>query len=111
MTYMTELNAKDFWDRVEAACAERKITQIVLCEKAGLTLQSLRTAVSRSYMPKFDTVILIAEVLDYPLDYFATGKLPALRPVTDILNEVRQKIDDIEAAQDKPIALPIKRKA
>ena len=96
--FMDEINSRDFWNRVTTLCKERNITEGTLCKKTGIQLQSMRTAIYKGYKPNLENALKIASVLHTSVEYLATGTQTENVVASNIINSIRDKLDDIENA-------------
>lgn len=64
----------DYWDRVKAACKEKKLTQAALCEKAGIGFPTLKSQIAHTVAPSVFDSQKIASVLGVTVEYLTTGK-------------------------------------
>ena len=70
-----ELNFDDFWERLKNLCKEKDITQISLCEKLGIELQSFRNRKITKYFPPLQELYKIAKFFGVSIDFLVTGEL------------------------------------
>ena len=71
--YMSEKIAKDFYERIKNLCKEKSITQIELCEKTDINLQSHKNRIVRNVLPDSFDSFKIAQYLNTTVEYLVNG--------------------------------------
>lgn len=68
-----EVNAKDFYERIKALCKNNNFSQIDLCERTGINLQSHKNRIVRNIFPDAFDALKIAQYLNTTVEYLLTG--------------------------------------
>ena len=82
----SEVNAKDFYERIKTICKNKNLSQIDMCEKTGINLQSHKNRIVRNIYPDAFDTLKIAQYLNTSVEYLLTGTES---------NEFKNKYDDL----------------
>ena len=63
----------NFWERVDTERDYKNMTRKELAGRAGFSLTSLSTGITRGSIPAADVALRIAKVLDVSIEYLLTG--------------------------------------
>ena len=95
-----------FWQNVEREIEYKGISRKELAFRANIAYQGIGLGIERESMPRVDTALKIAKVLEVPLEYLIDEKDLEIRPATERFlkkektqteqndNSVLQKIED-----------------
>ena len=81
------MEADIFWKNVSQIMKNKKISQETLCENIGISIWTLRGAISKQILPRVDVAKQIADYLGTSVDFLLTGKES---------NEYKQRLDNLK---------------
>ena len=79
--------AEGFWLRVKGLLSEKKFTQEMLANKAGIDFNNLKQQIFHKRMPTADIAVSISKVLGTSVEYLVTGS---------DTNPLQEKVDRLE---------------
>ena len=88
---MSEKIAKDFYERIKNLCKEKSITQIELCEKTDINLQSHKNRIVRNVLPDSFDSFKIAQYLNTTVEYLVNGT--ESNPLKEEVTTLKEKIE------------------
>lgn len=68
------VDASFFWSRFKLLLKEQHKTQLDVCSKTGINVQTLRNKISRNILPSTDEVVLFSDFFNVSCDYLLLGK-------------------------------------
>lgn len=87
----SEKNIDSFYERIKLKTKEKNISQIELCEKCNINLQSHRGRISRKILPDVFDVVAIAQILNTSVEYLVTGNEE--NPLQNEVMTLKEKIE------------------
>ena len=81
------MEADVFWKNVTQLMKNKKISQETLCEKIGISVWTLRGAISKHTLPRVDVAQAIAEALDTSIEFLLKGTES---------NEYKNRLDNLK---------------
>ena len=75
-----------FWQNVEREIEYKGISRKELAFRANIAYQGIGLGIERESMPRVDTALKIAKVLEVPLEYLIDEKDLEIRPATEGLS-------------------------
>lgn len=94
---MKMVDSAQFWGRVKNLLEQRGMTQVQLSEASGVLLNTIRVNISRGHLPSLENGLKIAAVLRTSVENLAYGTSTDNQMTKNALNELREKIAEIEA--------------
>ncbi len=76
-----------FWQNVEREIEYKGISRKELAFRANIAYQGIGLGIERESMPRVDTALKIARVLEVPLEYLIDEKDLEIRPATEGLSK------------------------
>lgn len=76
-----------FWQNVEREIEYKGISRKELAFRANIAYQGIGLGIERESMPRVDTALKIAKVLEVPLEYLIDEKDLEIRPVAEGLSK------------------------
>ena len=76
-----------FWQNVEREIEYKGISRKELAFRANIAYQGIGLGIERESMPRVDTALKIAKVLEVPLEYLIDEKDLEIRPATEGLSK------------------------
>lgn len=76
-----------FWQNVEREIEYKGISRKELAFRANIAYQGIGLGIERESMPRVDTALKIARVLEVPLEYLIDEKDLEIRPATESLSK------------------------
>ena len=67
------MDADVFWKNVSQLLKNKKISQESLCDRIGISVWTLRGAISKHTLPRVDVAQAIAEALDSSVEFLLKG--------------------------------------
>ena len=83
-----------FWQNVEREIEYKGISRKELAFRANIAYQGIGLGIERESMPRVDTALKIAKVLEVPLEYLINEKDLEIRPAAEGLSEEEKKQTD-----------------
>lgn len=83
-----------FWQNVEREIEYKGISRKELAFRANIAYQGIGLGIERESMPRVDTALKIAKVLEVPLEYLIDEKDLEIRPVAESLSKEEKKQTD-----------------
>ena len=83
-----------FWQNVEREIEYKGISRKELAFRANIAYQGIGLGIERESMPRVDTALKIAKVLEVPLEYLINEKDLEIRPAADSLSKEEKKQTD-----------------
>lgn len=83
-----------FWQNVEREIEYKGISRKELAFRANIAYQGIGLGIERESMPRVDTALKIAKVLEVPLEYLINEKDLEIRPAADGLSKEEKKQTD-----------------
>lgn len=83
-----------FWQNVEREIEYRGISRKELAFRANIAYQGIGLGIERESMPRVDTALKIAKVLEVPLEYLINEKDLEIRPAAEGLSKEEKKQTD-----------------
>lgn len=81
------MEADVFWKNVTQLMKNKKISQETLCETIGISVWTLRGAISKHTLPRVDVALAIAEALDTSIEFLLKGTES---------NEYKNRLDNLK---------------
>ena len=81
------MEADVFWKNATQLMKNKKISQETLCEKIGISVWTLRGAISKHTLPRVDVAQAIAEALDTSIEFLLKGTES---------NEYKNRLDNLK---------------
>lgn len=83
-----------FWQNVEREIEYKGISRKELAFRANIAYQGIGLGIERESMPRVDTALKIAKVLEVPLEYLINEKDLEIRPAAEgLLKEEKKQTD------------------
>lgn len=76
-----------FWQNVEMEIEYKGISRKELAFRANIAYQGIGLGIERESMPRVDTALKIAKVLEVPLEYLINEKDLEIRPAAESLSK------------------------
>lgn len=76
-----------FWQNVEREIEYKGISRKELAFRANIAYQGIGLGIERESMPRVDTALKIAKVLEVPLEYLINEKDLEIRPATERISK------------------------
>ena len=83
-----------FWQNVEREIEYKGISRKELAFRANIAYQGIGLGIERESMPRVDTALKIARVLEVPLEYLIDEKDLEIRPAAERLSKEEKKQTD-----------------
>lgn len=83
-----------FWQNVEMGIEYKGISRKELAFRANIAYQGIGLGIERESMPRVDTALKIAKVLEVPLEYLINEKDLEIRPAAESLSKEEKKQTD-----------------
>ena len=83
-----------FWQNVEREIEYNGISRKELAFRANIAYQGIGLGIERESMPRVDTALKIAKVLEVPLEYLINEKDLEIRPAAEGLSKEEKKQTD-----------------
>lgn len=83
-----------FWQNVEMEIEYKGISRKELAFRANIAYQGIGLGIERESMPRVDTALKIAKVLEVPLEYLINEKDLEIRPAAESLSKEEKKQTD-----------------
>ena len=83
-----------FWQNVEMEIEYKGISRKELAYRANIAYQGIGLGIERESMPRVDTALKIAKVLEVPLEYLINEKDLEIRPAAESLSKEEKKQTD-----------------
>ena len=83
-----------FWQNVEREIEYKGISRKELAFRANIAYQGIGLGIERERMPRVDTALKIAKVLEVPLEYLINEKDLEIRPAAEGLSKEEKKQTD-----------------
>lgn len=83
-----------FWQNVEREIEYKGISRKELAFRANIAYQGIGLGIERESMPRVDTALKIAKVLEVPLEYLIDEKDLEIRPATESFSKEEKKQTD-----------------
>ena len=83
-----------FWQNVEREIEYKGISRKELAFRANIAYQGIGLGIERESMPRIDTALKIAKVLEVPLEYLINEKDLEIRPAAEGLSKEEKKQTD-----------------
>ena len=83
-----------FWQNVEREIKYKGISRKELAFRANIAYQGIGLGIERESMPRVDTALKIAKVLEVPLEYLINEKDLEIRPAAEGLSKEEKKQTD-----------------
>lgn len=83
-----------FWQNVERKIEYKGISRKELAFRANIAYQGIGLGIERESMPRVDTALKIAKVLEVPLEYLIDEKDLEIRPAAERLSKEEKKQTD-----------------
>lgn len=83
-----------FWQNVEREIEYKGISRKELAFRANIAYQGIGLGIERESMPRVDTALKIAKVLEVPLEYLINEKDLEIRPASEGLSKEEKKQTD-----------------
>lgn len=83
-----------FWQNVEMEIEYKGISRKELAFRANIAYQGIGLGIERESMPRVDTALKIAKVLEVPLEYLINEKDLEIRPAAEGLSKEEKKQTD-----------------
>lgn len=83
-----------FWQNVEREIEYKGISRKELAFRANIAYQGIGLGIERESMPRVDTALKIAKVLEVPLEYLINEKDLEIRPAAEGLSKEAKKQTD-----------------
>lgn len=83
-----------FWQNVEREIEYKGISRKELAFRANIAYQGIGLGIERESMPRVDTALKIAKVLEVPLEYLINEKDLKIRPAAEGLSKEEKKQTD-----------------
>lgn len=83
-----------FWQNVEREIEYKGISRKELAFRANIAYQGIGLGIERESMPRVDTALKIAKVLEVPLEYLINEKDLEIRPAAESLSKEEKKQTD-----------------
>lgn len=83
-----------FWQNVEREIEYKGISRKELAFRANIAYQGIGLGIERESMPRVDTALKIAKVLEVPLEYLINEKDLEIRPAAESLLKEEKKQTD-----------------
>lgn len=83
-----------FWQNVEREIEYKGISRKELAFRANIAYQGIGLGIERESMPRVDTALKIAKVLEVPLEYLIDEKDLEIRPAAEGLSKEEKKQTD-----------------
>lgn len=83
-----------FWQNVEREIEYKGISRKELAFRANIAYQGIGLGIERESMPRVDTALKIAKVLEVPLEYLISEKDLEIRPAAEGLSKEEKKQTD-----------------
>lgn len=83
-----------FWQNVEREIEYKGISRKELAFRANIAYQGIGLGIERESMPRVDTALKIARVLEVPLEYLINEKDLEIRPAAEGLSKEEKKQTD-----------------
>lgn len=83
-----------FWQNVEMEIEYKGISRKELAFRASIAYQGIGLGIERESMPRVDTALKIARVLEVPLEYLIDEKDLEIRPAAESLSKEEKKQTD-----------------
>ena len=83
-----------FWQNVEREIEYKGISRKELAFRANIAYQGIGLGIERESMPRVDTALKIAKVLEVPLEYLINEKDLEMRPAGEGLSKEEKKQTD-----------------
>ena len=83
-----------FWQNVEMEIEYKGISRKELAFRANIAYQGIGLGIERESMPRVDTALKIARVLEVPLEYLIDEKDLEIRPAAESLSKEEKKQTD-----------------
>ena len=83
-----------FWQNVEREIEYKGISRKELAFRANIAYQGIGLGIERESMPRVDTALKIARVLEVPLEYLIDEKDLEIRPAAESLSKEEKKQTD-----------------
>ena len=83
-----------FWQNVEREIEYKGISRKELAFRANIAYQGIGLGIERESMPRVDTALRIAKVLEVPLEYLINEKDLEIRPAAEGLSKEEKKQTD-----------------
>ena len=80
-----------FWQNVEMEIEYKGISRKELAFRANIAYQGIGLGIERESMPRVDTALKIAKVLEVPLEYLINEKDLEIRPAAESLSKEEKK--------------------
>ena len=80
-----------FWQNVEMDIEYKGISRKELAFRANIAYQGIGLGIERESMPRVDTALKIAKVLEVPLEYLINEKDLEIRPAAESLSKEEKK--------------------
>ena len=71
---MTNENAKEFWNRVKELIKQNKLTQDLVAQECGVTINVMKSWIFNDRLPDAAQAIRIAKTLNTSVDYLVNGQ-------------------------------------
>ncbi len=103
---MTTVQVQEFGERLREIREERSLSMKQLAGRSGVSLSALGRYERGKRFPGLDSAVLLAEALDVPVDYLATGRGPkhSLPPATARIEEALAAIESMPSTVRKTLA-------
>ena len=83
-----------FWQNVEREIEYKGISRKELAFRANIAYQGIGLGIERESMPRVDTALKIAKVLEVPIEYLINEKDLEIRPAAEGLSKEEKKQTD-----------------
>ena len=83
-----------FWQNVDREIEYKGISRKELAFRANIAYQGIGLGIERESMPRVDTALKIAKVLEVPLEYLINEKDLEIRPAAEGLSKEEKKQTD-----------------
>ena len=83
-----------FWQNVEMEIEYKGISRKELAFRANIAYQGIGLGIERESMPRVDTALKIAKVLEVPLEYLINEKDLEIRPAAESISKEEKKQTD-----------------
>ena len=83
-----------FWQNVEREIEYKGISRKEVAFRANIAYQGIGLGIERESMPRVDTALKIAKVLEVPLEYLINEKDLEIRPAAEGLSKEEKKQTD-----------------
>lgn len=83
-----------FWQNVEREIEYKGISRKELAFRANIAYQGIGLGIERESMPRVDTALKIARVLEVPLEYLIDEKDLEIRPAAERISKEEKKQTD-----------------